>query len=161
MKRDTYNTVTITCPSFHPIFLANRMQATKLHALLDPRKSPSLRTRYRDIATASLSVVRNASSIIGSAKSKFLVNRLIPLGKYVNQIFEDRKQTTRTFLLLPYRPGKHRVNEQGCKYNSSCTPDVSAWYPRSLSDQTLHRVSPGGILAGSPCISKNASSLVV
>jgi hypothetical protein len=81
--------VTITCPSFHSIFLANRIHATRLHALLDPRNSPSFRTRYRDIATASLSVVRNASSITGSAKAKFLVSRLMPLVQ-LRQIGSER-----------------------------------------------------------------------
>lgn len=55
--RRPYKMVTTLSPSFHPIFFTSLMQATRLHALLDPRNSPSLCTRYLDIATASSSVM--------------------------------------------------------------------------------------------------------
>lgn len=75
----THRMVTIRWPSVHPIFFASLTHVTRLHALLEPRKSPSCCTRYRDMLTASASVTRNASPMMGSASSKFFVSRLIPL----------------------------------------------------------------------------------
>lgn len=96
-RRNIHSIVTIVWPSFHPILRANFTQATRLHALLEPRKRPSLCTRYRDMLTASSSVIlftitihykwhkeeqganRNASSIIGRARLMLFVSLLIPL----------------------------------------------------------------------------------
>ena len=37
----TYKIVTILCPSFQSIFFTSLMHATRLQALLEPRKRPS------------------------------------------------------------------------------------------------------------------------
>ena len=77
--KPAHKIVTIRWPSLHPIFFASFTHVTRLHALLEPRKSPSCCTKYRDMPTASASVTRNASPMMGSASSKFFVSRLIPL----------------------------------------------------------------------------------
>ena len=97
LEKNTHMTVTIVCPFFQPIFRASLMHATRLHALLDPRNRPSCCTRYRDMLTASASVIlsykiqfhcgfnnavatyRNTSSMIGKASSILFVTLLMPL----------------------------------------------------------------------------------
>ena len=76
--------------------------------------------------------------MIENAKSKFWVNRLIPLGKYVDK--EDLKIEDKALI----HSFDHSINLGNAVSitNSEAvniiplTPDVSAWSPRSLSDQT-------------------------
>ena len=54
----SYNTVTIVFPhSVQPSCLTSFTQAIRLQALLEPKNNPSFFTKYRDMATASASVI--------------------------------------------------------------------------------------------------------
>lgn len=63
------------------------MQAIRLHALLDPKNSPSWWTRYRDIATASSSVTLGENT--HAVKSAF--SRGTPLLHSPERLIDDRK----------------------------------------------------------------------
>lgn len=120
---ESHKNVTIRFPRpLRPHFRASRTHATRLTAEEEPRKRPSWRARWRDIATASASVTlqewdmsfrgesvgaertyRKASSMMGNARAMFLVIRFRPTPSTICDYGSASRDQVAQRALVPYR----------------------------------------------------------